>query len=86
VRIEEIKEKLTDQPIDYFIDFKTNTVYIINSERLWRFNYNILLRPYARFIDRPYNNFVVLQEFIGNSPAKLLVVDSKNTIFQYSEA
>ncbi|KAL4445227.1 hypothetical protein ABPG74_022040 [Tetrahymena malaccensis] len=78
--IEEIQSGILPSPIDYILDFKSNSAFIYNNQRVWRQNYNMFTRPYQRIISRPSNLY-----FQISSSGKLyfIIADYSNNIYMY---
>jgi len=57
----------------------------MNTERIWRFNFNMFTRPYEIFIDVHRKNFLVLEEFSDESSARILLSDKNNALYAYSD-
>ncbi|EWS70957.1 transmembrane protein, putative (macronuclear) [Tetrahymena thermophila SB210] len=78
--IEEIQSGILPPPIDYILDFQSNSAFIYNNNRVWRQNYNMFTRPYQRVISRPSNHY-----FQINTLGKLsfIIADQSNNIYMY---
>ncbi|KAL4497003.1 hypothetical protein ABPG72_002159 [Tetrahymena utriculariae] len=79
--IEEIQQNILNSPIDYQLDFKSNTAFVYNGQRVWRHNYNLFTRPHQRVISRPaiYYFQINNQGFL-----QFIISDYQNNIFIYN--
>ncbi|EAS07718.2 transmembrane protein, putative (macronuclear) [Tetrahymena thermophila SB210] len=78
--IEEIQAGVLPPPIDYQLDFKSNTALIYNGQRVWRQNYCLFTRPYQRIYSRPANHYFQINQQGG---IYFIIADYNNNIYMY---
>ncbi|KAL4497006.1 hypothetical protein ABPG72_002162 [Tetrahymena utriculariae] len=78
--IEEIQDGVLPPPIDYQLDFQSNTALIYNQQRVWRQNYSLFTRPYQRIFSRPANHYFQIN---NQGDFYFIIADYNNNIYKY---
>ncbi|EAR98506.2 transmembrane protein, putative (macronuclear) [Tetrahymena thermophila SB210] len=82
--IEEIQQFQQPKPVDFIIDFITNTILVHNGIKTWKLNYNLHTRPSKQFISKPYKHYFQLnQSSQNNQNTAFLIADYYNTVYFY---
>ncbi|KAL4475786.1 hypothetical protein ABPG72_011563 [Tetrahymena utriculariae] len=82
--IEEIQQFQQPKPVDFIVDFITNTILVHNGIKTWKLNYNLHTRPSQQFISKPYKNYFQVNLGTQNSQnTAFLIADYYNTVYLY---
>ncbi|EAS00118.2 transmembrane protein, putative (macronuclear) [Tetrahymena thermophila SB210] len=85
IGISELQLQQTAPPIDYFLDFDMNEIFIHNGQYIWRQSYNILTKVYQT-VDRTEKQFYILIQSQANSFLNsILVCDNSYNLFLYDQ-
>ncbi|KAL4450252.1 hypothetical protein ABPG74_008958 [Tetrahymena malaccensis] len=82
--IEEIQQFQQPKPVDFIVDFITNTILVHNGIKTWKLNYNLHTRPSKQFISKPYRHYFQVNLGSQNSQnTAFLIADYYNTLYLY---
>ncbi|KAL4489307.1 hypothetical protein ABPG72_018962 [Tetrahymena utriculariae] len=83
--ISELQLQQTTPPIDYFLDFDMNEIFIHNGQYVWRQSYNIQTKVYQRIYYSEKQYHILIQSQTNNLSKSILVCDNSNNLFLYDQ-
>ncbi|KAL4506365.1 hypothetical protein ABPG73_017099 [Tetrahymena malaccensis] len=85
IGISELQLQQTSPPIDYFLDFDMNEIFIHNGQYVWRQSYNIQTKVYQRIYQNEKKYHILIQSQQENVSNSVLVCDNSYNLFVYDQ-
>ncbi|EAR81598.2 hypothetical protein TTHERM_01645010 (macronuclear) [Tetrahymena thermophila SB210] len=85
IGISELQLQQTAPPVDYFLDFDMNEIFIHNGQYIWRQSYNIQTKVYQRVYHTEKQFYILIQSQANSLLNSILVCDNSYNLFLYDQ-